>query len=60
MAVFTDGGNAYDKLKDFEPVYGVGAGIRWRSPIGPIRLDIAHPTEGSSNFRIHISMGLDL
>ena len=60
MAVFTDGGNAYDKLKDFEPVYGVGAGIRWRSPIGPIRLDVAHPTEGSSNFRIHISMGLDL
>lgn len=59
-AFFTDGGNAYDKLKDFKPVYGIGTGIRWRSPIGPIRLDIAHPTEGSSNFRIHISMGLDL
>lgn len=59
-ALFTDAGNAYDKLNDFKPVYGNGMGIRWRSPIGPIRLDLAHPSQGKSRFRIHISMGLDL
>src|SRR5699024_5397938 len=40
-AVFVDAGNAYDtahaQLDDFETLYGYGAGIRWRSPIGPIR-----------------------
>jgi translocation and assembly module TamA len=60
VAIFNDGGNAYDKLADFEPVYGRGAGIRWRSPIGPVRLDVAEPSDGSDNFRLHISMGMDL
>lgn len=59
-AVFSDAGNAYDKLADFKAVFGHGLGLRWRSPIGPIRLDLAHPSQGSSRFRIHISMGLDL
>src|SRR5690606_4308455 len=31
-AVFVDGGNAFDTLDGFEPVYGYGVGIRWRSP----------------------------
>jgi len=59
-AVFVDGGNAYDSLDDFEMLYGYGAGLRWRSPIGPIRFDVAVPSDGPDNFRIHISMGPDL
>ena len=59
-ALFMDGGNAYDRLVDFEPAYGVGTGIRWRSPIGPIRLDLARPSDGRDNVRVHISMGTDL
>ena len=59
-AVFVDGGNAYDALDAFDPVYGHGTGIRWRSPIGPLRLDIAKPSDGRDNFRLHISMGMDL
>ena len=60
VAVFADGGNAFDTVDSFEPVYGFGVGIRWRSPIGPIRLDVARPTDHSDNFRIHVSMGPDL
>lgn len=60
LAVFTDAGNAYDKRRDFDPAYGHGGGVRWRSPIGPIRLDIAHPTDSNDTFRIHVSMGMDL
>jgi len=59
-AVFVDAGNAYDTLDDFETLYGYGAGIRWRSPIGPIRLDIARPSDKREAFRIHVSMGPDL
>ena len=60
IALFTDGGNAYDTWDTFDPVYGSGAGVRWHSPIGPIRLDIARPGDGPDNFRLHISMGVDL
>ncbi|WP_006786805.1 autotransporter assembly complex protein TamA [Thiorhodospira sibirica] len=59
-AVFVDGGNAFERLDEFDARYGVGAGIRWRSPIGPIRIDIAHPTDSTDHFRLHLSMGADL
>lgn len=60
LATFVDYGNAINSLTD--PLKtSVGAGIRWVSPIGPIRVDIAKslsdPDEG---FRIHFSMGPEL
>ncbi|MBA3979941.1 MAG: hypothetical protein C0462_04980 [Alcanivorax sp.] len=60
VAVFVDAGNAYDTLNDFEALYGYGIGVRWRSPIGPIRIDVARPSDGRDPFRLHISMGPDL
>ena len=40
---------------------GVGAGLRWRSVVGPVRVDIAHgigsPEQG---VRLHITIGPDL
>jgi translocation and assembly module TamA len=58
-AVFIDAGDAFDE--DFVVHYGIGAGLRWRSPVGPVRVDIAHgfeqPEEG---VRLHISIGPDL
>jgi translocation and assembly module TamA len=61
VAVFTDAGNALDdfSLKLLEQ--GVGAGIRWISPIGMIRIDGAFPvSEPGSKFRLHLSIGPDL
>lgn len=62
VATFVDSGNAYDALKDFNPATGVGAGIRWFSPLGPIRVDIAVPLEKDApdNYRVHITLGPDL
>ena len=60
LAVFVDGGNAFDDYEEYEPAYGYGAGVRWHSPIGPIRLDVARPDDRRDPFRIHISMGMDL
>jgi translocation and assembly module TamA len=41
---------------------GVGGGIRWFSPLGPIRLDVAVPLDRDApdSFRIHITLGPDL
>jgi len=39
-AVFVDGGSAFDDIRpDWHT--GVGIGLRWKSPVGPLRLDIA-------------------
>ncbi len=57
-AVFYDIGNAFD-TDQFRLYDSAGVGVRWRSPIGPVRLDLAVPM-GESGFRIHLSMGPDL
>ncbi len=57
-AVFVDEGNAVDDLSEALAT-GVGVGIRWISPVGPLRLDIAKgldPELGGS-WRVHFSMG---
>ena len=44
-AVFTDTGNVwkeYDNI-DFKLKYGVGAGVRVKTPLGPVKLDYAWP-----------------
>jgi len=40
-AVFWDVGKGFDRLSDFTPLKtGLGIGIRWFSPIGPIQIDL--------------------
>lgn len=59
-ALFVDAGNAFDGWSD-ELKQSAGIGLRWRSPVGPIRLDLAIPQDQSrDSFRIHFSMGPDL
>jgi translocation and assembly module TamA len=60
IAAFVDTGSAFN---DFDPKFstGVGIGIRWYSPVGPVRLDFAHPLDDPDrDFRLHISLGPDL
>ena len=42
LAAFVDYGNAGDSRSDFDPVAGYGLGLRWRTPIGPVRIDLAY------------------
>ncbi len=62
VAAFVDSGNAFGgdgSSTGFQT--GIGLGARWRSPVGPVRLDIAHPLDDVSNdFRIHVRIGPDL
>ncbi|MBE0550140.1 MAG: BamA/TamA family outer membrane protein [Rubrivivax sp.] len=56
-AVFVDAGNAANSFSALQPVWGAGVGLRWRSPVGPLRLDWAwgHETRRS---RLHFSVGI--
>jgi translocation and assembly module TamA len=56
IAAFVDAGNAWDTGVRFDPVLGYGLGVRIRSPIGPIRADLAYGVE-NSQFRLHFSVG---
>ena len=59
LAVFLDEGNAFNR-EDYERYRGVGAGIRWISPVGPVRVDVAHALDGDRGWRLHLSVGPDL
>ena len=56
-AVFVDAGNAADRWQDLKPVVGVGVGLRYRSPVGPIRIDVAYG-EATHSVRLHFSAGV--
>lgn len=60
-AVFVDTGEAIDKFDDTDFHTGTGVGIRWVSPIGPIKLDIATPMNSSkSSVHFYIGLGTEL
>jgi len=58
-AVFVDSGSAFDgTAPDWHT--GVGIGARWRSPVGPLRLDIARGLDDpDSPFTIGLSIGTE-
>lgn len=60
-AIFSDFGDAYDKDFNNPTEYSIGVGIRWRSPIGPIRLDVASGISNDNNpIRLHFFIGPQL
>jgi translocation and assembly module TamA len=59
-AVFFDCGNAVNR---FGPrlAQSAGVGVRWRTPLGPLRLDIAQALmQKKRKPRVHLTFGLDL
>lgn len=55
-AIFADAGNAADSWSGFELKRGSGIGARWRSPIGPVNLDLAYG-HATREPRLHFSIG---
>ncbi|WP_173425581.1 autotransporter assembly complex protein TamA [Stutzerimonas stutzeri] len=60
VATFVDQGNAFNSLEIPTLKSAVGVGVRWVSPVGPIRVDLAHPLDGDGGVRLHFSMGPEL
>jgi translocation and assembly module TamA len=60
--VFVDVGDAFSD--SFNANVGVGLGARWRSPLGPIRVDVGFPVKSNvpteNSWRVHILLGPDI
>ena len=54
--VFVDAGAVADKAQDLRPSFGIGTGVRWKSPIGPLQIDLAYGLK-VKQARLHISVG---
>jgi translocation and assembly module TamA len=59
LAGFVDTGNAF-RGNDFSPATGVGFGVRWRSPVGMVRVDVGHALDDPGGVRFHLIIGPDL
>ena len=59
VALFYDAGNAFDSFSDYELAQGAGLGVRYYTPVGPLRIDLARQVGVSDpSFRLHLSIGL--
>ena len=60
--VFVDAGDAFSTR--FSVNVGAGVGLRWRSPLGPVRVDVAFPVQSelpdTSSWRLHVLLGPDI
>ena len=54
--VFADAGDVADRVGELSPQVGVGAGVRWRSPVGPLQADLAYGLKAKS-VRLHLRLG---
>ncbi|MCU0763710.1 MAG: BamA/TamA family outer membrane protein [Hydrogenophaga sp.] len=54
--VFVDAGAVANRQQDLEAQVGVGAGVRYNSPVGPLQLDLAYGVE-TRKVRLHLSVG---
>ncbi|MFU9137045.1 autotransporter assembly complex protein TamA [Erwinia tasmaniensis] len=57
-AVFIDSGEAVNDIKQSNVKTGAGFGVRWQSPVGPIKLDIARPVGDDEDRDIQFYIGL--
>ena len=54
--LFVDAGAVANKVSELRAVVGIGTGVRWRSPIGPVIAAIAYGVK-PRKLRLHFSVG---
>lgn len=60
-AAFVDTGEAIDKVDRSKFYTGTGVGIRWASPVGPIKIDLATPlNKNEGSIHLYIGLGSEL
>jgi translocation and assembly module TamA len=57
-AVFLDVGNVFNKFQNIKLKQSIGTGLRWHSPVGIVRVDIAFPiSKDDQGWRFHLVIG---
>jgi len=56
-ALFVDSGAVSDRVARLRPSFGVGAGLRWKSPLGPLQADLAYGVK-ARRLRLHLNIGV--
>jgi len=57
VALFYDAGTAFNTFTP-TPAQGAGLGLRWHSPFGPVRFDVALPlVQGKDPFQLYLGVG---
>ncbi|MDX3906564.1 MAG: BamA/TamA family outer membrane protein [Pigmentiphaga sp.] len=56
-ALFVDTGNVASSFNEMKLATGVGAGLRVRTPAGPLSVDLAYAVR-DKNIRLHFSLGI--
>ncbi len=54
--LFIDAGAVANQMGELRPKVGVGVGARWRSPIGPLQMDLAYGV-AVKRLRLHLNVG---
>ncbi len=54
--LFIDGGAVANRVRDLEMQWGVGTGLRYNSPVGPLQLDLAYGVKPKA-LRLHFNVG---
>jgi translocation and assembly module TamA len=55
-AVFVDTGAVANRVEEFSFKVGVGVGARWKSPVGPLQIDVAYGV-ATQALRLHLNVG---
>lgn len=60
-ALFYDVGNAFDPDYPSQAESSAGIGVRWHSPVGPVRFDLAYRLDPDDHgVRLHVAIGPEL
>jgi len=54
--LFVDAGAVADKPSELKAKVGIGGGVRWKSPVGPLQIDLAYGL-AVKQLRLHLSVG---
>jgi len=55
-ALFVDAGAVANHPADLQAQVGVGAGVRWKTPVGPLQIDLAYGV-AVKKLRLHLNVG---
>ena len=56
--VFIDAGAVANSAAELRPKVGIGVGARWKSPVGPLQIDVAYGVD-VQRLRLHLNVGFN-